>query len=137
MGPEPLSLSDFLSLRRPHGDVVVDFDGLEVALTSLDRVYFPAEGITKFEVLRYYVLMWPCLEPHLRGRPAILQRYPRGIAMDHAPRFFQHNLTDAPPYVRTHALVGDDGRVIHYAVYSELPALLFLVNRAVIEQHAW
>lgn len=130
-----VSLSDFLCLGQQHGDVTVEFDeDIQVELTSLQRVYFPAERMTKYDVLRYYVRMWVHIEPYLRGRPAILQRYPRGID---GPRFFQHDLAAPPAYVRTEIITNSAGREISYAVYDSLPALLYLVNQGNIEQHPW
>lgn len=134
--PEGLSLTvdKFLSLKNPSGDVTVEIDGARVALTHLDRVYWPTERITKFELLCYYIRVFPFIDPFLRNRPAILQRYPRGIA---APKFFQHDLQSAPRYLRAARMRNEEGREIDYAVYTGLPTLLHLVNLGTIGQHPW
>src|SRR5438876_4272832 len=129
-----LSVKEFLALKKPKGDLIVDVEGERVSLTSLDRVYWPAEKLTKFDLLCYYLKISSYLMPFLKDRPAILQRYPRGIK---APMFFQQETSTAPPYIKTIKLVNQEGREVNYSVYTTLGSLLHLVNLGTIEQHPW
>ena len=67
-----ISVEEFLALKNPKGDLILAVDGQHVSLTSLDRVYWPDEKITKFDLLRYYIEISPYLLPYLKDRPAIL-----------------------------------------------------------------
>jgi bifunctional non-homologous end joining protein LigD len=132
-GPS-ISSEEFLSLKRPKGDLLVEVEGQTVSLTSLERVYWPAEKLTKFDLLCYYLRIADHIMPFLRDRPAILQRWPRGI---NAPMFFQQDLESAPPFIKTVRLTNQEGRELDYAVYTTTASLLHFVNLGTIEQHPW
>ena len=129
-----LSAEEFLSLKRPKGDLLLKIGREQVSVTSLDRIYWPDENLTKFDLLCYYIKIADHIMPFLKDRPAILQRYPRGIK---APMFFQQDLESAPAFINTARLVNQEGRQLDYAVYTTTASLLHFVNLGTIEQHQW
>jgi bifunctional non-homologous end joining protein LigD len=129
-----LSVEEFLALKKPKGDLLLAVDGEKVSLTSLDRVYWPEEKLTKFDLLCYYIRIGQYIMPYLKDRPAILQRYPRGIK---APMFFQQDLESAPAFIKTVRLTNQEGRQLDYAVFSTVGSMLHFVNQGNIEQHPW
>src|SRR5918996_2537527 len=125
---------EFLSLTKPKGDLIVKVGREQVSVTSLDRIYWPDEKLTKFDLLCFYLKVADYIMPYLKDRPAILQRYPRGIK---APMFFQQDLESAPEFIKTARLTNQEGRQLDYGVYSTIGSMLHFVNLGNIEQHPW
>jgi bifunctional non-homologous end joining protein LigD len=133
-GGPVITISDFLSLKRPKGDVTLQVGREQVPVTSLDRIYWPDEKLTKYDLLCFYLKVADYIMPFLKDRPAILQRWPRGIK---APMFFQQDLESAPAFIKTARLTNQEGRQLDYAVYSTTASLLHFVTLGAIEQHPW
>lgn len=133
-GGTVVTVDEFLSLERPKGDLILKIGREQVSVTSLDRIYWPDEKLTKFDLLSFYLYVADYIMPFLLDRPAILQRYPRGIK---APMFFQQDLDSAPEFIKTARLINQEGRQLDYGVYSTIASLLHFVNLGTIEQHPW
>ena len=133
-GGTVVTVDEFLGLDRPKGDLILKIGREQVSVTSLDRIYWPDEKLTKFDLLSFYLHVAGYIMPFLQDRPAILQRYPRGIK---APMFFQQDLDSAPEFIKTARLVNQEGRQLDYGVYSTVASLLHFVNLGTIEQHPW
>jgi len=105
-----------------------------VEFTHLSKVLYPEAGITKLEVIRYFIRIAPKMLPLLADRPVVLTRYPDGAG---APGFYEK---DAPPgtpgWVETfphHSETAD--RLIQYIVCNNLDTLLWLANLDTLEIH--
>jgi bifunctional non-homologous end joining protein LigD len=129
-----IAIEEFLALKKPKGNLILEVEGERVSVTSLDRIYWPDEKLTKFNLLYYYLKISSHIMPFLKDRPAILQRYPRGIK---APMFFQQDTESAPAYIKTVRLVNQEGREVNYSVFTTVGSLLHFVNLGTIEQHPW
>jgi hypothetical protein len=112
-----VTVDEFLSLERPKGDLILKIGREQVSITSLDRIYWPDEKLTKFDLLSFYLHVAEYIMPFLQDRPAILQRYPRGIK---APMFFQQDLESAPEFIKTARLTNQEGRQLDYGVDSTI-----------------
>lgn len=83
-----------------------DVGGVAVPVSNLDKVLWPGEGITKAELIRYYVLVSGVMLPYLTDRPITVRRYPDGIT---GQSFYQKQCPSyAPPWVRRAAVAVAD-----------------------------
>jgi bifunctional non-homologous end joining protein LigD len=118
------------------GNLRVKVDRQIVTLTHVDRVYWPVDGYTKADLLRYYWKAAATILPYLKDRPLILTRNPNGIA---APGFFQHDVDadELPEFVQTLTAEAENGRMIDYVICSNPATLLYLANIGTIAQNPW
>ena len=103
-------------------------------ITRPGKVLFPEDGITKADLIRYYRRIAPRMLPHLRNRPAALERYPDGIDQ---PGFFQKATPSYyPRWIRTVSVKKVGGSVEH-VVCDDVATLVYLANQACVTPHVW
>lgn len=107
----------------------------EVAVSNLDKVFYPSTGFTKGDVIHYYARIAPLLLPHLKGRPVSLKRYPDGVE----GQFFYEKQcpSHAPDWFKTTKVKKTDGGTIDYCVINDLPSLVWAANIANLELHTF
>lgn len=106
-----------------------------VKFSNLDKVYWPAEGITKGQLLEYYDWAADYLLPYMRDRPCHMLRYPDGIEGKY---FYQKNVVGrVPDWVPTKRIKDDEGEEVRYVVCQDRDTLLYLVNLGSIDLHPW
>ncbi len=120
--------------RKVRGGVEIDCDGRTLKLTNLDKVLYPASGLTKGQLIGYYAAIAPTLLAHLRGRPLTLRRYPEGVQGE---SFFEkHCPAHRPEWVKTVAVWSESNeREVEFCLCEDLPTLVWLANLAAIELH--
>ncbi|MFL6286685.1 MAG: non-homologous end-joining DNA ligase [Pyrinomonadaceae bacterium] len=136
-GARVVPVARALKSKELTDDVNVRVAGAVVPLTHLERVYWPDEGYTKGDLVRYYHEISRHILPHLEDRPLIMKRYPSGIK---GQSFHQHDLhQDVPDFMRTAALEVEDGgaHTVDYIVGSGEATLLYMANLGAIERHPW
>jgi bifunctional non-homologous end joining protein LigD len=104
-------------------------------LTSPDRVVYPADGIAKRDVARYYEAVAPWLLPEIAGRPLSLLRAPDGI--DGAMFFQKHAGPGFGDAVRSIDVREKSGARRPYLMIDDVAGLLGLVQMNAIELHPW
>jgi bifunctional non-homologous end joining protein LigD len=107
------------------------------ALTNLDKLYWPEEGITKGDLIAYYREVAPVLLPYLHDRPQSLHRHPNGVG---GKSFFQKDVSRQPPpaWVQTVDIPSESvGKELKYLLCQDEAALLYLVNLGCIELNPW
>ena len=107
---------------------------IEIDITHPERVLFPADGITKGDLVAYYRQVGTVMVPHLKGRPLMVQRFPRGIDDE---GFVQQDFADSLPAWMDRAEVAKLGGTVVHAVADHLEALVWLANQDCITVHTW
>lgn len=104
-------------------------------VTSIDRVVYPDDGVTKGDLVAYYDTVFEAMLPHLRERPVTLLRCPDGVGRE---CFFQKHGGEGTPAVVPRVNVRGEGSEEEPYVYVDgRPALMALVQLNVLEFHVW
>jgi bifunctional non-homologous end joining protein LigD len=104
--------------------------------TNVKKIFWPAEGYTKGDLIAYYERVAPLMLPYLKDRPLVLTRYPDGIT---GKSFYQKDAPEfAPAWVRTERIYSKDTeRDIAYLVVDDVEMLRYVANSAAIPVHLW
>jgi bifunctional non-homologous end joining protein LigD len=103
-------------------------------LSNLDKMFYPASGFTKRDVVEYYRAIAPVLVPHLKDRALTLKRYPDGVE---AGFFYEKRCPPhRPDWVKTITMRRKrDGKDIAYCALNDQSSLVWAANLASIELH--
>jgi bifunctional non-homologous end joining protein LigD len=129
-------------LKNPAKAMELKLGGARIALTNLDRIYWPQDpatrrgAVNKRDFIAYLARVGRFMLPHLKDRPLTMIRMPAGI---NGERFFQkHWEQTLPDFVETVTVFSEhkDGRH-RYLLANNLPTLLWLGQVGTLEFHVW
>jgi DNA ligase D-like protein (predicted polymerase) len=110
---------------------ILELAGREVAVSNPGKVYFPRAGVTKLEMVRYYLAVAPGALGGVRDRPMALKRFVNGAE---AEPFFQKRAPDKrPEWVGTVELAFPSGRTANEVVVTDEAVLAWVVNLGCID----
>jgi DNA ligase D len=125
----------------------LDVGGRVVRVTSPDRVVFPDRGLTKLDVVRYFVSVGDGILGALLHRPTTLERWPKGVfegakmatrADSTGDAFYQKRVPKgAPEYVETSTIAFPSGRTADEVAPTELAVVAWAANMGTITFHPW
>jgi bifunctional non-homologous end joining protein LigD len=127
-------------LAASHGnETELALDNAIIHLTSLDKPLWPltndGEGITKRQVIEYYLKVADIMLPHLINRPLTLKRYPQGTQ---GPMVLQRHIDEVPEYVQTvEVCVDATGTNQQFLLCQNVASLVWMANLDTIEFHPW
>lgn len=102
-------------------------------ITHPNKVLFPKEGLTKQDLLDYYLLVSHFMLPLIKNRPVTMHRFPQGI---NKQGFIQKNLAkNRPKSLKVIKLSGKNLGQVTYLLCNSKEALIYLVNQACIPIH--
>jgi bifunctional non-homologous end joining protein LigD len=118
----------------------VQVGGRQLSVSNLDKVYWPATGTTKAELLRYVAAIAPAMLPHLAHRPVTLKRYPEGV--DGQSFFEKRCPSHRPDWLGTTWLPkrgpgssGSRDEVIEHCDLADVAAMVWAANLGALELH--
>ena len=110
---------------------VFEIAGHEVTVTNPQKVYFPAAGYTKLDLVRYYLAVADGAVRGVKGRPMALKRFVDGI--DQPPFFQKRAPTSKPAWIETVRLSFPSGRTADEIVVSDAAQLAWIVNLGCVD----
>ena len=139
--PQSLVVADAPPAQREplidsgKSEIALTIDGKRVQFTSLKKLYYPKDNVTKRDVINYYAAVADLLMPYWKDRPLSMRRYPEGIEGE---SFFQkHAEKGFPPWMRAEQILAEDGHLRMQIIGEGKAELLFLANFGCIDQNPW
>jgi DNA ligase D-like protein (predicted polymerase) len=115
----------------PERSEVLEIAGRQVAISNPDKVFFPAAGFTKLDLVRYYLAVSEGALRGVSGRPMALKRFVNGADGEF---FFQKRAPDnRPDWLRVATLTFPSGRTADEIVLDDAAGLAWVVNLGCID----
>jgi DNA ligase D len=107
-----------------------------VRISNPDRVYFPARGETKLDLVNYYLSVGDGIVRALRERPCMMHRFPSGVAGE---KVHQKRVPNgAPPWLETVRVEFPRYKRHAYELcVTELASVVWAVQMSTVEFHPW
>ena len=107
----------------------------DVQVTNPDKIFFPERGLTKGDLVSYYVGVAEHVLPHLRRRPFHMKRFPNGVEGE----FFHQKRVPSnhPDYVDEVFVQFPSGHSTVFAIVDNTAALAWVANLGCLELHTW
>ena len=116
-------------------EVLLQLDGREVRITNPDKPFFPEAGLSKMDLVRYYLSVADGAIRGVAGRPMILKRYPNGVDGE----FFYQKRTPKPrpEWIETCVVHFPSGRSADLVVVRDRAQLAWVVNLGCLDLNPW
>jgi DNA ligase D len=125
-----------MATNEAGSPIEIEAGGRTVRLTSPERVYFPARGETKLDLVRYYLAVADGIVRALRDRPCMLHRFPTGVTGE---KVHQKRLPKgAPDWVQTVRVHFPRWNRTADELCVQIPAdVVWAVQMSTVEFHPW
>jgi bifunctional non-homologous end joining protein LigD len=105
-----------------------------IRISHPDRLVYPAEGIRKIDLARYYAAIGAWVVPHVVGRPLTLVHCPNGLASPCA--YMRHKRAWGPDVLRR-VRIREKTKIGEYLVADDIAGVVALVQMGIVEIHTW
>lgn len=126
-----------VSAKATETDRTLKLNGKQVVLTNQQKIYWPAEKITKGQLIDYYLSVAQYLLPHLKDRPLSLHRFPNGIQ---GLSFYQKDMDveHLPDWIKSIPLYSEStNKNVDYLICNNEATLAYMINLGCIEVNPW
>ena len=124
-----------IKLPKNQKNLEVEVNGRVVRLTNLDKLFWPKRGVTKRDLIQYYIDVAPVLLPHLKDRAMVMKRYPNGAAGDFF--FMKRAPSPRPNWIEICSIEHSSGNVINFPMIQDLASLMWVINLGCIDLNQW
>jgi bifunctional non-homologous end joining protein LigD len=122
-----------MAAEKEH--TTIEAAGHELRVSSPAKLFFPERGLTKLDLVNYYVECHAAVLRGLRERPTVMKRWVDGVA---GKPFFQKRVPDsAPDWLQTATVTFPSGRHARELVVSDAAHLVWGVNLGVVDWNPW
>jgi len=115
--------------------VILAVDRKEVRLTNLRKIFWQEAGLTKRDLLQYYIDVAGVLLPHLTDRAMVMKRYPHGAAGEFF--FMKRAPVPRPDWIQICSIQHGSGHAIDFPMIQDRASLLWVVNLGCIDLNQW
>lgn len=114
----------------------VEIDGQVLKISNRSKIYWPAEGYTKGDLIDYYMQAADYMLPYLKDRPESLNRHPNGIE---GANFFQKDMGETlPDWIEYKEVFSEsNSKDIRYMLCQNKATLIYMANLGCIEINPW
>jgi bifunctional non-homologous end joining protein LigD len=129
------SPSKSITIPRDQENALLELGGKSVSLTNLRKVFWKGLGLTKRDLLQFYVDVSAYLLPHVQNRAMVMKRYPNGAESDFF--YMKRAPSPRPDWIETCKIVHGSGNVIDFPIVQDAASLLWIINLGCIDLNPW
>ena len=124
-----------IELPKDKKSLEVRIGKQSVKLTNLDKLFWPKRGITKRDLIQYYLDVAPALLPHLQDRAMVMKRYPHGAGTEFF--FMKRAPSPRPDWIKICNIEHESGNIINFPMIQDVAALMWVINLGCIDLNQW
>jgi bifunctional non-homologous end joining protein LigD len=113
----------------------LEVDGRRVRVTNPEKIFFPELGVTKLDLVDYYLEVAEGVLTGCRDRPTLLKRYPNGVDGEF---FYQKRVpSERPDWIQTVTVRFPSGRSAEFLTIVDAAHLAWAINLGCIDLNPW
>lgn len=123
--------------KKKYSDKPIKAGKTNIVISNHDKLYWPKEKISKYDLAAYYTSVAPVMLPYLKNRPMSLNRFPEGIG---GFSFYQKDIDikHLPPFASYQAVYSESNKkTINYLICNNAETLVYMANLGCIEMNPW